>query len=380
MNPPPAHQPPTTNHRLPSSGLRRGLGLRKLSDPCGHPAAHLNLNESAPPSPISHLPSPTRLKAAFTLIELMVAAAITTLLLLGMTGIFDQAMKAWRLSSRRADAEREVRATLNTIQRDVRSLWSDTNVPVYRLTQKPAIPYVGPSKDPEYSQSVALFFLTRLSTNQQPDPANDRGDLCGVGYYVAWDDSANNGKGAYHLYRYLQGSSRQTQNLRAFLQDPRVVTDRDGLFPSTAPRTDEIVGAHVVNFRAEFKTVPPVLGSTNVLEHPGPLILARRGIWSLTIPSTVTLSNSEFVSTNRIGQGANSNNAIAVSLETANIPAAARTTFPTNTVMVSGMSYVQLELTAYGAEAVRNFSSSNDWLNSDNIRKFGRAFLWRVDL
>jgi len=319
--------------------------------------------------------------AAFTLIELMVAAAITTLLLLGMTGIFDQSMKAWRLSSRRADAEREVRATLSTIQRDLRSLWSETNLPVYRLTAQPGIPLVNPSKEPEYSQSVALFFLTRQSTNQQPDPANNRGDICGVGYYVAWDDEANNGNGAYHLYRYLQGSSNQLVRLRAFLADVRALPQRDGLFPSTAPRQDEVVGAHVVNFRAEFKTVPPLnsAAGTSIIEWGGPLILARRGVWPLSIPSATTLVLGAFISTNRTAQ-ANATNAIGISLENATIPPADRTIFPTNQVLVGGMSYVQLELTAYGTEAVRNFTRSNDWLDRENIRKYGRAYLWRVEL
>ena len=307
----------------------------------------------------------------------MVAGAITTLMLLGMTGIFDQSMKAWRLSSRRADAEREVRATLSTLQRDLRSLWSDTNVPVYRLIQKPSISYVGPSKDPEYSQSVALFFLTRNYPNQQPDPGNDRGDICGVGYYVAWDDDTK----AYNLYRYLQGSSGQLASLRTFLADARALPQRDGLFPPTLPRRDEVVGANVINFRAEFKTVPPLgtpAGST-IIEHAGPLILARRGIWSLSVPSSTGFSNAAFISTNRLPQ-ANADNAIGVSLETANIAPAAQAAFPTNQVVVGGMSYVQLELTAYGTEAVRNFTRSNDWLDRENIRKFGRAYLWRVDL
>jgi hypothetical protein len=156
---------------------------------------------------------------------------------------------------------------------------------------------------------------------------------------------------------------------------------RDGLFPPTSPRRDEVVGAHVINFRAEFKTVPP-LGSAagaTIIEHGGPLILARRGIWTLPIPSTITLALGDFISTNRTLQ-ANATNAIGVSLENANIPAAARAAFPNNQVVVGGMSYVQMELTAYGTEAVRNFTSSNDWLDRENIRKYGRAYLWRVEL
>lgn len=307
---------------------------------------------------------------AFTLVELMVAAAITTLLLLGMTGIFDQAMKAWRLSSRRADAEREVRASLGTIERDLRNLWCETNVPLYRITNAANLNLIGPSETPELGQSVALFFLTRLAPNQQPNPASDRGDICGVGYYVAWDTNGNNGRGAYNLYRYLQGSSNQLVNLTNFLASPTPLAQRTGLFPATTPgRRDEVAGVHVINFRAELKSVPPRSAAVGaaIPQYDGPVVLNRRGIW--TVPVTAT-GASGAIFTNASG------NTIGYALE----PTTVNTNFPVNMAVVTGMSYIQLELTAYGIEAVRNFSRSNDWLNPSNILKFGRAYLWRVDL
>jgi type II secretion system protein J len=244
-----------------------------------------------------------RADPCFTLIELMVAGAITALLLLGMTGIFDQAMKAWRLSSRRGDAEREVRAALSTIQRDFSSLILSTNLPAYRITGG-GTNLIGPANPPNFNGSVAVFFLSTLATNQQA--TNNPGDLCGVGYYVAWDTTNR----SYNLYRYLNSSSNQFFALRTFLTNPI-----QRLFPPN--NADEIVGANVVNFRVEFKTLPALFGP--VTSQDGPVINSRPG-------------------------------------------------------------YAQLELTAYGSEAVRSFSSSNDWTSQSNIQKFGRTYLWRVDL
>jgi len=140
--------------------------------------------------------------AAFTLVELLVATAITSLLILGMTGVFDQSMKAWRLSSRRADAEREVRAALSQIERDLSCLVVNSNTPIYlniSATNRVSIPNPfrlnmppnsGPLGQDWVNVSQTLFFATadRSRTNQQ-------GDLASVGYFVAWDTNSNGTNG-----------------------------------------------------------------------------------------------------------------------------------------------------------------------------------------
>jgi type II secretory pathway pseudopilin PulG len=320
-----------------SSGLRPVLGLGKLPAARGHPAAHLNLNESAPPSPISHIPYPTRPKAAFTLIELMVAAAITTLLLLGMTGIFDQSMKAWRLSSRRADAEREVRGALAQIRRDLSCIVVNSNLPIAynwsRLTETNRInvgssafqrtaanfpPRAGPTSGTLWSNaSVVLFFATA----QNPS-ATDPGDLSGVGYYVTWDPNSNQGRGAYNLYRRFQ----TPQDLLAGIQ-VRLTNSLRGPYQINSLSDPELVGANVFNFWVQMVGI-----RTNV-SPPNPFNMAA-------------------------GPPDNTS---------------------TGTNITTRPSYVQLELTAYGSEQVQGFSQQ-DWANSNNIRKFGRTFIWRVDL
>lgn len=246
---------------------------------------------------------------SFTLIELMVAASITTLLLLGMTGIFDQSMKAWRLSSRRGDAEREVRAVLTMIQKDFSGLIVQSNLPVIRVTNSSDGGLIGPSLSPAYGPSVAVFFLT-TSAAGTPSGATS-GDLAGVGYYLAWTTNYRPA-GSYDLYRYYLSGTNLLRAMSNYL------TTSNGLFPvSLSPSGDELVGANVVNFRAEFKTLPLLFGP--VTSQDGPRITSRPG-------------------------------------------------------------YVQLELTAYGSEAARSLATSNDWLATNSIQRFARTFLWRVDL
>jgi hypothetical protein len=246
----------------------------------------------------------------------MVAAAITTLLLLGMTGIFDQAMKAWRLSSRRGDAEREVRAAMATIERDLGGLIIGPKLPLHIGQFDPAIVGISASNYPNLAPSTASGAWSNVSTAlffasaQRPNPASP-GDISGVGYYVAWDPQSNEGRGAYNLYRYFQPP-------QPFFSDAADFFSAGGILYAQN-NGDEIVGANVLNFWAQFVTVPPALTA-------GPTNLPTAG--SVTIRP----------------------------------------------------SYVQLELTSYGSEAVRSFNGRGDWGNTNNIKKFGRTFIWRVDL
>lgn len=289
MNPTPAHRPRPTDPRLPTpdprppfSGIRASRG------------------------------------AAFTLIELMVAATITTLLLLGMTGIFDQAMKAWRLSSRRADAEREVRAAMATIERDLGGLVISPRIPMYIDLFKPTEVGIASDNYPNLApqsasgawsnRSTALFFASA----QRPSAASP-GDISGVGYYVAWDQKANADKGAYNLYRYFQPAPDFFQNITDFLNGSGMLYARNN--------RDEIVGANVLNFWAQ--------------------LVGIQGSGSQASPTNLPLSGPI-------------------------------TTRP---------GYIQLELTAYSSEAVGKFTAGiPDWGNTNNIKKFGRTYIWRVGL
>jgi len=309
MNPTPAHRPPTPDPRLPPSGLRPlASGSR------GH---------------------------AFTLVELMVAAGITTLLLLGMTGIFDQSMKAWRLSSRRADAEREVRAALAQIERDLANLVVSSNLPIYvnvRDTNRVNIPGspIMPTRAGNpgvdwFNVSAVLFFASTV-----PVQSGQPGELAGIGYFVAWDPASNGGNGAWNLYRRLQPPTNLFSALTNRLALATISSNSPGPYQTNSLAAPEILAANVLN----FWVAPVVFDSNNV---PKTLPTNDKGKFDFDV------LNSGFWITNR--------------------PA-----------------YFQLELTAYGNEQVRNFSGGSStarramWGDTSNIAKFGRSFIWRVDL
>ena len=292
LRPPPTDvRPPTTDHRPPASAFRASRG------------------------------------AAFTLVELMVAMTITTLLLLAMTGIFDQSMKAWRLSSRRADAEREVRAALATIQRDLGGLLVNSNLPIKWNIEDPAQvnipadyanrPARAGLEGQDWSDVSGILFFA----SAQPARAGTPGDVAGIGYFVAWDQKANDGKGAYNLYRRFQSPAELLEGVIERLTSPA-----EGPYHINSIPQAEVVGANVLNFWAFMANVNPVGSSTNVTG-------------AFPFEGNVKGTN-----------------------------------------LSARPSYVQLELTAYGSEAVRTFQVQKDWYDTNNIKKFGRSYIWRVDL
>ena len=263
----------------------------------------------------------------------MVAGAITTLLLLGMTGIFDQSMKAWQLSSRRADAEREVRAALAQIKRDLSCMVVNSNLPIaynqsrlantfinvaspgsFQLIIGNHPPKSGPQGQDWSNASVVLFFATTGGSSQ-----GNSGDVSGVGYFVTWDTNSNQGRGAWNLYRRYQQPVDLLAGMQARIANPGV-----GPYHLNTLTEPELIGANVFNFFAQ-----PV----NILTNSG---------------------------------GTNTNMVTYASLQA-------------GTNVTVRPKYMQLELTAYGSEQVRNFQRM-DWFNTNNITKFGRSFIWRVDL
>jgi len=293
------------------------------------PSSALHLN------PHCNLPRASR-GAAFTLVELLVATAITSILILGMTGIFDQSMKAWRLSSRRADAEREVRAALSQIERDLSCLVVNSNTPIYlniTATNRVSIPNPfrlnmppnsGPLGQDWVNVSQTLFFATadRSRTNQQ-------GDLASVGYFVAWDTNSNGTNGAWNFYRRYQRPADLYTALLARLALTNLSASSVGPYHLNSLPAPELLAANVLNFWVQFVEI------TNNAPR--------------TLPTNFSLIVAGTWITNR-------------------------------------PHYAQLELTAYSGDQVRSFSGGTlatrrqMWSDTSNIAKFGRTFVWRVDL
>jgi Tfp pilus assembly protein PilW len=261
--------------------------------------------------------------AAFTLIELMAATTVLSIILLMMVGMQDQMSKAWSNSNRRTDATREARAAASLMS-------ADLTCPIFRA------PTNSSSKD-EFAYSVlnkSLPFVYSSNgtgsgltiTNIQPGSSclffvapkktsgTNSSDLALVGYFVGETNGINiNGfrTTSYNLYRYYVPNP--AANLASWFATPTI----GNLFAGVTTNS-EMLARNVANLQILF------------YNEGQPIV-----------------------------QGANYTN---------------------NT---SGTTYrgnkLQIALTLYPEEIAQKFTSLQNWTNSENIKRYARSFEFRVD-
>lgn len=165
---------------------------------------------------------------AFTLVELMAAMTVLSLLMVALVAMLDQAMRGWQSAQRGMDARREVRTALQLLESDLKGMVVGSGRPAFIEVEPPP------------KSSSRLTFLTLLRTNSQE--TNNPGDVAAVQYYID-----TNAAGSFRLYRRL-GSSRGVYN--NLVTQPNI-TSPDILLGAN-PVTEELAG-NVFYFRAELK-------------------------------------------------------------------------------------------------------------------------------
>jgi len=270
---------------------------------------------------------------SFTLIELMAATTVLSVVLLMMVGMQDQMSKAWSNANRRTDATREARAACRLMAKDFTTLAlrgvsaSRTFMPGPDVTNSPVSFYY-------YSGSGSvsgsrLTMPTTLAPNtsylfavipRSPQTTNES-DFALTGYYIASAPMTNiNGfvTTNYNLYRYYKvGKSETLTAFSNWIVNPLA----NSLFPAVDSKTDEILARNVCNLQIK------VFGSTN---YPSGL------------SSVINYGSS---AKNGIYQG----------------------------------NKMHFELTFYPDDVAQRLTPLTVWTNSNNIKKFARSFEFRVD-
>jgi len=277
------------------------------------------------PSSLNPL-TPRYCVAAFTLIELMAATTVLSVILLMMVGMQDQMSKAWSNSNRRTDATREARAAARLMGSDLGGMAFRPNTPnssydsFATVLGSQGLPYLYSSNGVDDGSftipnaqpgSAYLFALCN-----QASRGTNYTDIGLVGYYIASSGRTNiNGFVVtnYNLHRYYVPASNALSNLTSWF----VNKTAKSLFSGVNPATDDILARNTCNLRITFfgKTVPNGLNYSNA---PNPASTYRG-------------------------------------------------------------NKVQIEWTTYPEDFAQKLPLSS-WPSSTNIQKFGRSYEFRLDM
>jgi type II secretory pathway pseudopilin PulG len=132
---------------------------------------------------------------AFTIVELLVAASITVVIVVLLGTMFGSLMKTSGRSNQRIDAFRDARAALQMIKRDLANLVRAQPSAYFAMMDV----YTDPNTSTEKNRQ--LYALCALKNQPPGVAANAAGDLCAVGYYCRWDTDR------YTLRRYFRDSA-----------------------------------------------------------------------------------------------------------------------------------------------------------------------------
>ena len=140
-----------------------------------------------------------RSRAAFTLVELLIATGITVAIVLMLGLMLSSLMSTASRATQRVDAFRDARAALQVMERDLRNLvrtqWTTPTQPQTLPTAYFALDNIY-TADP-VAGNQQLYALVSAKTTASS------GDVCAVGYYCRWDDQLH----AYTLRRFFRDSS-----------------------------------------------------------------------------------------------------------------------------------------------------------------------------
>lgn len=288
-----------------------------------------------------------RATASFTLIELMAASAVLSVVLLMMVGMQDQMSRAWANANRRMDATREASAACRLMAQDLSCLLFrhpgdagsasgpfDEGKALAPVLVNQGIPFLYSSNGsspvsfniPQTQPGSAYFFAVsaKAATSLGPE------DYAIAGFYIAsapWTNVNGLVTTNYNLYRHYAPPAVALGRLINWLGTASAGRTASLLF-TPDPATDEVLARNTCNLRITAYNRPD--GTTKGLGNA-----VTNGL------------NYQFVSAG-------------------------------STRYYSG-SKVQVEMSVYPEEYAQRLPLAQ-WTNPANLQRFARSFEFRVDI
>jgi type II secretory pathway component PulJ len=157
--------------------------------------------------------------AAFTIAELLIAVAITSLIVVMLAQVFSSASAMWQTADQRIDAFRDARSALQTMAVDFGRANVNGDAKMLTLAQY--------SADGSYAGEADVI---------TPIKNSGKSDLCAVEYYLNWNGATN----TYALMRRIKNSDATSGYLATPTPDFTKIYDRDN-----TKSTEEILSTPV---------------------------------------------------------------------------------------------------------------------------------------
>jgi type II secretory pathway pseudopilin PulG len=226
----------------------------------------------------------------FTLVELLIAAAITVVIVVMLGLMLGSLMSSASHASQRVDAFRDARAALHMMERDLSNLvcaqWNIQTSPVPTPVPVPV------------TRPAAYFALDKrwqdTANDPYSDPANGNpnrqmfgliatkssapGDMCAVGFYCRWDTQLH----AYTLRRFfLDATTTFNVFTSPAVTAANYASDSDLYAPSV---NDEVLAAYVWNLNITMRDA-----AGNVI-NTYPYICDPNTVTPTSLPAAIEIS------------------------------------------------------------------------------------------
>lgn len=164
----------------------------------------------------------SRVVSAFTLVELLVSAALLSFIMLILAAVTESASRAWREGQGRTETFQSARTALEIVTREITPAIVDTRMQFVvapgDLLSRAGAPNVAPN-------SPAILWMA---------PLGDNSSLCCVGYYLFRDEK----RGFYRLKRIFLPSPTSTKASPYFPQMTSANNPRDPLLRTSPVNAD----------------------------------------------------------------------------------------------------------------------------------------------
>ena len=255
-------------------------------------------------------------RRGFTLVELLVAMAITTIIILVLVGVTSVAIDTWKRSRAEVRAASQGKAMVDSMARDLEAMvvrtgnsyqWLYAETP----STMPAISGTGGGGKEQSSNALDLEFFTAVTDRYDGGigtSADKGGDISGVGYKLVYEDPLNSSStssnyGTFALHRVLVNPDETYSKLLG--QTPDKFHTAFQAFDSGSKAAESFVCENVYQFTVTFLVEISRTSGTTTTKLVVPVTMGSQFIDSLQVNGDKIVTNGSVngASTDEISAG-----------------------------------------------------------------------------